>query len=452
METLQQVPLKELKPSPLNPRTSFDPEKMEELVASIGTSGILEPIIGRRVNGNVEVVAGARRHEAAKRAKLTSVPVIVRDLTDAQVLEAQLIENDQREDVNDLDRAAAIKKLMAQDKTYTAEKVAERLGRKPATVYLLLKLLRLVAEGQALLREGKIDAGHGVLIARLGDAEQAKVLKWLRGEAKHREGEMPAVREVKRYIEESVKVDLFSPLVAEEQPQVAKRLEELKAKGITPVLVTRRWTNEKGIKSFGEWREVGKKKCPHVEVGANAFGDQVELLDVCTTKKCKTHWPELHQQRREAARGAREKKESAAQREKRLAKEKREKDAKARDERLRGVLLKKVLAGVKAISKEVLRELVAGALMAAAGYSWKEELAEFGLDKLAAASTGKDLAKATDRQLAQLAAFAIVGERLDFDVKGVAKDWGVDLKKLDKQAQATAPPPAEKAATAKKKR
>lgn len=443
MESLQQIPLGELKLSPFDVRTSVDDAKLAELAASFESGGIHEPLIGRRVNGKVEVVAGGRRLRAAKKAGLTTVPVIVKDLTDTQAMELQIIENEQREDVSALDQAAGFQKLMKMDpKTYTVEHLAQRVGLQPASVYLRLKLLRMITPAQELMREGLIEAGQGVLIARLGEADQTAVVKWMKDEAKYHDGQYPAVRDLKRHIKEHIKIDLLSPTVAEEQPEVAKKLTDLRAKGVKPVLVTRNWTNDKGILGGSQWREVGKKKCDHVQVAANAFADQVELLDVCTNQKCKVHFPEAAAQRRQTSATARAAKETPAAKEKRLKAERAAKAKRALEDATRGAVLLDILATVKAVTKPILAYLVTRELDASGSAEFSQELQALGLTAFTK-SMGESkavaaLAKATDRQLAQLAVFAAIAERLTYELPKVAKEFGVNLKAIERKVQTAA--------------
>jgi ParB/RepB/Spo0J family partition protein len=453
MNELQQVPTRDLKPAPFNPRTFFDDEKMSNLVESVKAGGIHEPIIGRKVNGHIEIVAGERRWRAAQKAKLETVPIILRELTDAEALEIQIIENEQREDVSALDQAAGFRKLMELDpKTYTAETLAQRIGLKPASVYLRLKLLAMNDGAKALFREGKIDAGHAVLIARLSVHDQDKAVKWLRDELKHRgeEGQV-GVRDLKRWINQNVKVDLFGPELAETQPQVATRLAKLKDKGVEVAQITRQYmqpeeAKKAGLLQYNDYREIGKKKCDHARIGAVVLGaDKVELLDICTEKKCKTHWPEVAAANRARTAHTRQAKESPAAKAKRLKAEADQKRQREIENALRGKVLTQILGGVKAIGKPVLAYLVNSQLDMAGGVEFEDELKALGLDKLYHGTTrdGSHLLKATDRQLAQLAILGVIGDRLHYELPKVAKEFRVDLKKLAKGLQTAAPQGAE---------
>lgn len=455
-EVLQHVPTGDLKPPPFNPRTMFDDEKMSNLVDSVKAGGIHEPIIGRKVNGHIEIVAGERRWRAAKKAKLETVPIILRELTDAEALEIQIIENEQREDVSPLDQAAGFRKLMDLDpKTYTVEALAERIGLKPASVYLRLKLLAMIEPAKELFRQSIIEAGHAVLIARLSQHDQERAVKYIDDMTKSRgkgdDRRHLGVRELKQWITENVKIDLFGPQLAETQPKVADRLAKLKEKGVEVAQLTRNWKHPDELKKAGvldasAFREAGKKKCDYTRPGAFVYGEEVQMIDVCTEKKCKTHWPERFAQQRQASAAKRQASESAPAKAKRLKAEAAAKHKREVEEAIRGKVLTAILSTVKSVTKEVLATLVYEQLNAVGGMEFEDELKALGLDKLTYNYGPQGigaLTKASDRQLAQVAVFSVIGERLHNELPKVAKEWGVNVGKLEKELQAAA------AATAK---
>lgn len=462
MEALVHFPPGELKPSPFNPRTEMDADKLASLAESIKQGGIYEPIIARRVNGDIEIVAGERRWRAAQKAKVETVPVIIRELSDAEALEVQLVENEQREDVSALDQAAGFRKLMELDPaTYTAETIATRIGLKAASVYLRLKLLALTNEAKDLFRSGKIEAGHAVLIARLAHADQHRAVAYIQQGLKH--DQQTSVRELKAWITREVKIDLFGPELAELQPAVAAKLAKLKDKGVEVVQLSRQYRSPEDVKKSGvlgqnEYREAGKKKCAATKPGAFVYGEKVEMVDVCTDQKCKTHWPELHRARQAKSAATRQAKESPAAKTKRLAAEAAAKRKREVEEQLRGKVLREILATTKAISRPVLQALVAIALEMGSVIEFQDDLAEFKLEPfLKYSRDGSVLAKATDRQLAQVAVLAIASEEIHGNLPAVAKRFGVNLKKLEKGLQTAAAKPAPEkpgkaAATARKKR
>jgi ParB family transcriptional regulator, chromosome partitioning protein len=155
---VRQVPVGELRVSPLQPRRYFDEEGLSELAASIAEKGVVQPLIARAVDGDLEIVAGERRYRAAQRAGLTSVPVIVRSLTDRQTLEVAIVENLQREDLNPIEEARAFKRLL--DFGLTQEEVAQAVGKSRSAVANTLRLLALPAQAVDALEQTTITAGH----------------------------------------------------------------------------------------------------------------------------------------------------------------------------------------------------------------------------------------------------------------------------------------------------
>jgi len=155
-----------------NVRKHFDVDKLKQLSKSIKEKGVLQPLIVRphpSKNNRFQIVVGERRWRAAKLADLAEVPCIVRELTDDHVEEIQLIENDQREDLTPLERAAGYQKLL--DHGYTPEKLALTLSRSTSFVYSALKLLALPQAGRDALERGEISVSTAELIARIPNAD-----------------------------------------------------------------------------------------------------------------------------------------------------------------------------------------------------------------------------------------------------------------------------------------
>ena len=171
---LQDIPLNRLRTSPHQPRTRFDDQAIESLAASLKERGTIQPILVRRVKGQYELVAGERRLRAARAAGLESLPAIVRDLSDDEAATLTLIENIQREDLNPIDEAQALRGL-ADRLHQTHEQVAERVGRARATVTNLIRLLELCPEVQQLVRDGKISMGHARVLVPLPVGQQKKL-------------------------------------------------------------------------------------------------------------------------------------------------------------------------------------------------------------------------------------------------------------------------------------
>lgn len=167
------VPLAQIVPSPLQPRTTFPAEHLAELVDSIRENGIIQPLIVRKVNGLHELIAGERRWRAAGQAGLKEVPVIVREASDLEVLEFALIENLQREDLNPIEEAQAYTRLATEFKL-KQEEIAQKVGKSRAAVANTMRLLDLDSEVQAHLLQGRLTVGHAKALLGLGTAEEQR--------------------------------------------------------------------------------------------------------------------------------------------------------------------------------------------------------------------------------------------------------------------------------------
>lgn len=222
---LQFLPTEALKPSPTNPRRTFDEVKLKQLAESIAAHGVIEPVVVRHRKGvphiysiapandetklygvfpagtdgngpqhfevvgekaakalaeqlssdHIEIVAGERRWRASKLAKAETVPCIVRELTDREVLEIQVVENDQRDDLPPLDQARGYQRLI--DDGVTADEIAAKTGRPRRYVHERIALLALIPEFQQQLAAGRLPIGHALVIARLTPADQTWLTK-----------------------------------------------------------------------------------------------------------------------------------------------------------------------------------------------------------------------------------------------------------------------------------
>lgn len=170
------LPVESLRPNPDQPRRDFSPDALSDLAASIRVKGIIQPLIVRRTVENAyEIVAGERRWRAAQIAQVHEVPVLIRDFSDAEVLEVALIENIQRADLNAIEEALAYRQLMDRF-GHTQEKMAEALSKSRSHIANLLRLLNLPEEVQVYVREGKLSAGHArALITSSRPAELARI-------------------------------------------------------------------------------------------------------------------------------------------------------------------------------------------------------------------------------------------------------------------------------------
>lgn len=174
-EGVQQVDIRRIDTNAGQPRKDFDQEKLQELADSIRQHGVVQPILLRQNGERYVIVAGERRFRAARLAGLEKVPAIVKDLDETQVMEVALIENLQREDLNPIEEAAAIRFLMQQH-DLTQEEVSKRLSKSRPAIANSLRLLTLPEPVQAYLRNGKLQAGHARALAGLQDPEAQAVL------------------------------------------------------------------------------------------------------------------------------------------------------------------------------------------------------------------------------------------------------------------------------------
>ena len=171
-ETVQEIKLKELRPNPYQPRKTFQQETIDELKESIIEHGILQPIVVRKSIRGYEIVVGERRFRAAKEAKLETIPAVVRELSEQQMMELAVLENLQREDLNPIEEGQAYQTLMEKLKL-TQEEVAKRLGKSRPHVANHIRLLSLPPKIQELISGGTISMGHGR--ALLGLRQNAKL-------------------------------------------------------------------------------------------------------------------------------------------------------------------------------------------------------------------------------------------------------------------------------------
>ncbi len=171
-ESLQNLPVPLLQPGKYQPRTRMDKESLAELAESIKSQGIMQPILVRPVpGGRYEIIAGERRWRAAQLAALAEVPALIREVPDESALAMSLIENIQRENLNPLEEAQGIQRLI-KEFGMTHQAASQALGSSRSTVSNLLRLLNLPAPVQELLMQGKIDMGHSRALLSLPAAKQ----------------------------------------------------------------------------------------------------------------------------------------------------------------------------------------------------------------------------------------------------------------------------------------
>jgi len=184
------LPVAFLKPNRFQPRKTFAPEDLHDLTESVKEKGILQPILVRPIPGQAdafEIVAGERRWRAAQQAKLHDVPVVIREMTDSEALELAIVENVQRADLNAIEEAAAYHELMDRF-SYTQERIAKEVGKSRPHIANTLRLLKLPESVKAMLRDGRLSAGHARTLLNAEDPE-ARAREIVEGAMNVREAE-----------------------------------------------------------------------------------------------------------------------------------------------------------------------------------------------------------------------------------------------------------------------
>jgi ParB family transcriptional regulator, chromosome partitioning protein len=216
---LLEIPLDKISESKKNPRTQFDEKKLAELADDIKQHGVLEPVLVRPLTngkaGTYELVFGARRYRASKLAKRETIPATVRELTDAECLELQLVENVQRADTHELDEGQGYADLLSLQPSNTVETIAAKVAKSPAYVNGRLQLLKLIDEAKQAFRAGKLNYSHAFEIARLQPKDQQRAMQECfpqhRNAAailKDQKAEAVTVRQLRAWIEREVLLDL----------------------------------------------------------------------------------------------------------------------------------------------------------------------------------------------------------------------------------------------------
>jgi ParB family chromosome partitioning protein len=325
------LPLEKIRESKTNPRKTFNAQALEDLAKSVKEKGIIVPPLVRPVDGHFEIVAGARRYRAAKKAGLSEIPVLVRELSDDQALEAQVIENLQRQDVHPLEEGEGYQSLLTTGR-YDVDGLAAKVGKSSSYIYQRLKLAELIDPAKKAFLEDRITAGHAVLIARLVPDDQKAALgrcvhevdvadgdpeDW--GHKKSAAKTLITVRDLSNWIEGEIHTDLAkmpwdmadADLVPKAGPcatcpkrtgnspglfpEIQKdtvctdracfkdkfnawidlKIKELKAQDDKVVVISEEQYNWRlapvegraGVKRLGEWHRIGKKKCRNAGLG-----------------------------------------------------------------------------------------------------------------------------------------------------------------------------------------
>ena len=168
------LPLQQLRPGRYQPRTKMNPESLRELAESIKVQGVMQPVLVRPVGDGYEIIAGERRVRAAAIAGLHDIPVIIKQVPDNAALAMALIENIQREDLNPLEEAHGVQRLI-REFHFTHEQAAQAIGRSRSATSNLLRLTNLAAPVQQMVLDGKLDMGHARALLALSAAQQIQL-------------------------------------------------------------------------------------------------------------------------------------------------------------------------------------------------------------------------------------------------------------------------------------
>jgi len=174
-EEVKQIPVKEIVPSPYQPRSVFDDDRIDELCQTIRTHGVIQPIVVRVRNGKYEIIAGERRWRAVSKLEKDTIPAIIREINDSQAASVALIENLQREGLTALEEAIAYQKLIDLHQL-TQESLAQRLGKSQSTIANKIRLLQLGDEVKQALLERKITERHARALLSLPNEEMQNKL------------------------------------------------------------------------------------------------------------------------------------------------------------------------------------------------------------------------------------------------------------------------------------
>lgn len=352
VSSVQDIPLNQIRESRSNPRRAFDEAKLRELAANIRLHGVLQAILVRPApdgaEGTYELVAGARRFRASRLASKDTIPATVRNLTDAECREIQLIENLQRADIHELDEGIGYRALMElKPDFYTVETIAAQVAKSPSYVKGRTSLTDLIPAMQTAFYEGKLTVAHALEIARLQPADQERALmecfpghRSTASILKDRKAEAMTVKQLRDWIEREIHLDLKNapfdandanllsaagpcsscpkrtgnnPLLFPEvrnksvctdpacyqakiQALVQARLEPLVKEGQKPVQISSApyWqvrSKSSDMLYEGQYRRVEREgECPHTQAAVIVDGREAgTVLHICAEENCKTH-------------------------------------------------------------------------------------------------------------------------------------------------------------------
>ncbi|RLA21255.1 MAG: chromosome partitioning protein ParB [Gammaproteobacteria bacterium] len=221
--TMQKLAIELLQRGKYQPRREMDAERLQELADSISAQGLVQPIVVRKIaREKYEIIAGERRWRAAQLAGLSEVPVVIRDVPDQAAMAMSLVENIQREDLNPLEEAEALQRLLKEFKM-THQQVADAVGKSRTTVTNLLRLLELEAEVKSLLDKARLEMGHARALLALSGEEQCQAAR------KVAQKNM-TVRATEKLVRELLSGEPAHPKSTKMDPDIIQLQEELSGK------------------------------------------------------------------------------------------------------------------------------------------------------------------------------------------------------------------------------
>ena len=306
--TMLYMPLGEIHAPAWNPRQHIDEEGLEELRQSVESIGVIQPLLVRPVNGQIELVAGSRRLEAAKRAELAEVPVVVRDLDDLAAAQVAVAENIQREEMPPLDEAGAYQHLLDVGEPVNA--ISRALGVTVNRVRRRLRLLALSEPVRQALTDRQITIDHADTMTRVPVEQQGAALnqcfhQLYEGSYAARDSpfETAPVRRLKDWVEQNVVVSLDPEVVEDYFPELIAD-DEVPAPAAVPTLLKLSDqynpspdTKDQGLIERARWIEIGdgyycsKEECDNVQEGVIVHGGRIRRLRCCATPGCPVHRP-----------------------------------------------------------------------------------------------------------------------------------------------------------------
>ena len=221
-DSVKYIKIHDIMPNVNQPRKTFNEDKIEELAASIKEHGIIQPIVVRKHKNGYEIVAGERRWRAARKAELTQVPCLIRELDDEQNMLIAIIENMQREDLNPIEEAEGLRQ-MTDTFGMTQEQVSKSVGKSRPYITNSMRLLKLPDYIKDSIAEGQLSAGHGRTLITITNEDERKAL-WERILA-----EGLSVRETEKLAAQEEKPKKRKPATKRKDPNVTRVEEELKA-------------------------------------------------------------------------------------------------------------------------------------------------------------------------------------------------------------------------------